>query len=277
MCWMCEAYGEGGGKRWYLNPKNHARQLYTVKRAKKSSTYGTDPETLAGVEQFKLIATKWEDPDNFPAKLKEYMERPKEGGCQVLPLREAMQVAEIAYPIASMMCICRKLTRAEEETSPDTYTCTGLGVGMFKWERWPERYRGGVNFMDPEEARAWLTKMDKMGFVHAIMTFGGSYVGGICNCDYPDCSQIRIRLDYGFDPALMKGHHFAKVNYDECNGCGICVQRCQFGALKFEVTLDKPNIDSLRCFGCGLCETACPRQAIDLVERSTVPALAEVW
>lgn len=277
MCWMCEAYGEGEGKRWYLNPKNHSRQLYTVKRAKKSSTYGTDPETLAGVEQFKLIASKWEDPDNFQAKLKEYMERPKEGGCQVLPLSEAMQVADLSYPIASMMCICRKMMRADEETNPDMYTCTGLGVGMFKWERWPERYRGGVNFMNPEEARTWLTKMDKMGFVHAIMTFGGSYVGGICNCDYPDCSQIRIRLDYGFDPALMKGHHFAKVDYETCNGCGICVQRCQFGAIKFEATLDKTNIDALRCFGCGLCETACPRQAIELVERSTVPGLAEVW
>ena len=277
MCWMCEAYGEGEGKRWYLNPKNHSRQLYTVKRGKKSSAYGTDPETLAGLEQRKLIAAKWEDPENFPRMLKEYMERPKEGGSQVLPLREAMQVAELSYPIAAMMCICRKLMRADEERNPDKYTCTGLGVGMLKWERWPERYKGGVDFMSPEEAKAWLTKMDNMGFVHMIMTFGGSYVGGICNCDYPDCSQIRTRLDYGFEPALMKGHHIAKVNYDTCNGCGICVQRCQFGAIKFEVTLDKTNIDAMRCFGCGLCETACPRQAIDLVEKATIPGLREVW
>ncbi len=131
--------------------------------------------------------------------------------------------------------------------------------------------------MDPEEAKAWLTKMDKKGFVHIIMTFGGSYVGGICNCDYPDCMLIRQRLDYGLDMAMMKGHQVAKVSYDQCNGCGVCVQRCQFGALKFEVTVDKPNIDMYRCFGCGLCETACPRTAIQLIDRVSIPALKEVW
>jgi len=275
MCWMCKAYGEDG-KRWFFNPKNHSRQLYTIKRGPKSA-YGTDPETLAGLEQRKLTAAKWEDPENFPRLLKEYNERPKEGGCQVVPLQEAIQVAELSYPIAAMMCICRKMFRADEETNPAEYTCTGLGVGMFKWERWPERYRGGVNIMSIEEAKEWLTKMDKKGFVHMIMTFGGSYVGGLCNCDYPDCSQIRTRLDYGLEPALMKGHHFAKVDYDSCNGCGICVQRCQFGAIKFEVTVDRTNIDAFRCFGCGLCETACPRQAIALVDRETVPAMKEEW
>jgi MinD superfamily P-loop ATPase len=69
----------------------------------------------------------------------------------------------------------------------------------------------------------------------------------------------------------------ASVDYEKCNGCGICVQRCQFGALKFEVSIDKANIDRYKCFGCGLCETACPRKAISLLNRMEVPALKEVW
>ncbi|MFC1896732.1 ATP-binding protein [Thermodesulfobacteriota bacterium] len=276
MCWMCEAYGEG--TRWYLNPRNFARQLYKVKRpGQKAAAYGTDPETQAGIILRQLVESKWKDPENFQKKLDEYKAMPKEGGAQVLPLKEAMEVADMAYPIASMMCICRKALRADEETNEHEYTCTGLGVGMFKWERWPERYRGGVHFMDPDGAREWLTKMDTKGFVHMIMTFGGSYVGGICNCDYPDCQPIRQRIDYGIEDALIKGHHIAKVDYEKCVGCGICAQRCQFGAIKFEVTLEKTNIDAMKCFGCGLCETACPREAIYLVEKETIPGLREVW
>ena len=62
----------------------------------------------------------------------------------------------------------------------------------------------------------------------------------------------------GSTTGCLKSHYVAKVDYDECNGCGVCVQRCQFGAIKFEVTQGKTNIDHMRCFGCGLCETGCP-------------------
>ena len=102
-------------------------------------------------------------------------------------------------------------------------------------------------------------------------------MGGICNCDYPDCGMIRNRVDYGITTGCVKSHSVALMDYDLCNGCGICVQRCQFGAIKFEVTMEKTNIDQMKCFGCGLCETACPRKAISLIDRMTLPGLKEVW
>jgi ferredoxin len=67
------------------------------------------------------------------------------------------------------------------------------------------------------------------------------------------------------------------VDYEECNGCGTCVQRCQFGAIKFEVTTDKTNIDMFKCFGCGVCETGCPTGAIRLERREKFPSLREEW
>lgn len=274
MCWVCDKYGVNGG-RWYLNPANFARNLYKVKRS--AAGFGEDPEMKYGLPMRQAIKGTWEDPEHAREIMDNYLAMPKQFACQVLPLKEAFEVAEMAYPISSMMCICRKTGRAEEERNEHEYTCTGLGPGMFKWERWPERYRGGVNFMNPEEARTWLTKMDKQGFVHIIMAIEGSYVGGICNCDFPDCIVIRQRLDYGMVDCLLKGHWVAKVDYDKCVGCGVCVSRCQFGAIKFESTLDKTNIDAMRCFGCGLCETACPRQAIELIDRVSIPGLKEVW
>jgi NAD-dependent dihydropyrimidine dehydrogenase PreA subunit len=111
--------------------------------------------------------------------------------------------------------------------------------------------------------------------VAILMTYGAPYVGGLCMCDYPDCGMIRLRLDVGV--GCLKSHYVAIVDYDLCNGCGVCVQRCQFGALKFEISTDKAHIDQYRCFGCGVCATGCPRGAISLKRREEIPALAEVW
>jgi NAD-dependent dihydropyrimidine dehydrogenase PreA subunit len=283
MCWICDAYGdpEYGNGLWYLNPRNHSRQMYKLRKPdERVKTYGEDPEAEGGRRLEEMMEMRFEDPKRF-AQLVEETNANSGGGIiqtgQVLPLQDALIVADLAYPIASMMCMCRLRMRATEETNEHEYSCTGLGVGMLKWERWPERYKGGVNFMSPDEAKEWLTKWNKKGLVHLIMTFGGSYLGGICNCDYPDCSAIRRRLDYGFTEQCLKSHYVAVVDYDICNGCGVCVQRCQFGALKFEVTTTKANIDPFRCFGCGLCETGCPRGAISLVDRVSLPALREVW
>ena len=132
--------------------------------------------------------------------------------------------------------------------------------------------------MPPDEVKEWLEKWNKRGFMHTIMTAGGiGYIEGICNCEYPACSAIRNRLDLGVESPLLKGHFIARVDYDRCNGCGICVQRCQFGAAKYEVRIDKSNIDPMRCFGCGLCETGCSRGAITMIDKMSLPGMREVW
>ena len=283
MCWVCEAYGdpEIENGRWFLNPKNHSRQMYKVKKpGQKAAAYGSDPESQSGRNIQEILATRFTDQEEFQRLVKEANAMKGDGPFQigqVIPLKEAHRVVELSYPVAGMSCICRILSRAAEERNEHEYSCTGLGVGMLKWERWPERYKGGVGFMTADEAKDWLTKWDTKGMVHSIMTFGGSYVGGICNCDYPDCIAIRNRIDYGIETNMLKSHYVAKINYDLCNGCGVCVQRCQFGAIKFEVTTDKTNIDQIKCYGCGLCETGCPTEAIELIDRESLPGLKEAW
>ena len=283
MCVFCELYGEGGV--WYLNPKNYGRQLY--RRTLPGEKYVPDAISWRQDRQklFAVFTKALQEKDT--KTINEYRDKLNElykvnEPCQVLPLKDAYKVAELSNPIASMSCICRKRVRARDERNEHEYSCTGLGVGMFKWERWPERYRGGVHFMSPDGAKEWLKKWDTVGMVHMIMVYGtstngGPFVGGICNCDYPDCLIIRHRIDYGLTWNLLKSHYVAMVDYEKCNGCGICAQRCQFGAIKMEVTTDKSNIDMFRCFGCGVCETGCPREAISLAERASFPALREEW
>lgn len=152
----------------------------------------------------------------------------------------------------------------------------GLGVGMFKWDRWPERYRGGVKFVTPTEAKQWLVRWAKRGMMQTVMTFGTPYVGGLCNCDFIDCLAVRWRLEYGITQ-LLKGHYVARLDYQRCTGCKACVERCQFGAIKFEVARHKTNIDEKACFGCQACALGCDYSAIQMVPRASLPGVAAQW
>jgi len=280
MCWLCELYGKDG-ELWYLNPENYAGTMYKRKQpGAKSVAFGQDPEHLQWAALTEIAVAKREDPEKFQRLVKDANENPVGhvvGVGQVLPLEDCYKVLELAYPIATISCICRRAARAIEEKSPEEYSCMGFGVGILKWERWPERYKGGAYFPSPDEAKEWIEKWDANGLVHTVMTFGDHFIGGLCNCDYPGCILIQSRLDYGVEPVCLKGHYVAKVDYEACNGCQMCILRCQFGALRFEPTMDRVIIDALRCYGCGLCQTGCPQGAINLLDRKSVPALKDVW
>ena len=44
------------------------------------------------------------------------------------------------------------------------------------------------------------------------MMFGPRFIGGICNCDYPVCDALTIRLDWGLN--MLKGHYVAIPDYE---------------------------------------------------------------
>ena len=54
----------------------------------------------------------------------------------------------------------------------------------------------------------------------------------------------------------------AVVDYKKCNGCGLCAQKCHFGAIKMKN--GKPVINPFLCEGCGVCEVVCPQKAIHM-------------
>ncbi len=282
MCYLCDEYGnpEYGNGIWYLNPTSYARNMYKLREPSKGlSGAGLFLEGGVhggpGLPELLEAQEKGDRQEYDRIRQTIHNNTFTGGGSQVLPLKDADEVLELCSPIGLIGCICRKYVRAIDERNEEEYTCMGMGVGMLKWERWPERYKGGVKFVNIEEAKEWNHKMDKRGFVHILMLFGAPFIGGFCQCDYPDCGALRTAVDFGL--GTLKSHYVAEVDYETCNGCGICAQRCQFGALKFEVTSEKANIDQFKCYGCGLCETGCPRGAIKLVERKSLPALAEVW
>ena len=60
-----------------------------------------------------------------------------------------------------------------------------------------------------------------------------------------------------------------------CTACGLCVEKCAFGALKMSetpaptaeggcATRSVPSLDSIACEGCALCSFVCPSRAITM-------------
>ena len=186
MCWLCDDYGDPnqGGGIWYLNSKNYARNMYKLRlpgEGFKGVLEGS-AETGASAPGPKLpdlLEAMEKSQEEFERVRKEMYDAVKNAGgsSQVVPLKDADKVLGLCSPIGLIDCICRKMFRATDERNELEYTCMGMGVGMLKWERWPERYKGGVKLVNLDEAREWNHKMDKRGFVHFLMLFGAPISG----------------------------------------------------------------------------------------------------
>ncbi len=278
MCMWCERYGEGF-ERWYLNPANYARRLYKIRKEEvEAPGVEAGPQVaggMLGVSQEFLAAR-----DRGDLEMVERLRKAAQDFSwtihfgQVVTLEEVHQILEFMYPIGLMTCACRRSMRGLPDE--DNFTCIGMGPGMYKWERWPDTYRGGLNFLAPDEAKEVIDTLNRRGLVHCVYTFGTPYLGGLCNCDYPDCGGLRTVLDMDVR-VVWKGHYIAEVDTEVCNGCALCPKRCQFKALSFSSSALKAYIDPMKCFGCGLCRNVCKPNAIRMVDRATRPAVANVW
>ena len=69
----------------------------------------------------------------------------------------------------------------------------------------------------------------------------------------------------------------AKADPDNCTGCRECMKVCPFGAIAYSAAEKKSVIDEKHCYGCGICRAACSRDAISLLDRAAVPAVANLW
>jgi Fe-S-cluster-containing hydrogenase component 2 len=103
---------------------------------------------------------------------------------------------------------------------------------------------------------AYIDKDDKEKKIHTV-----------CSCCSCCCENLGAILRYGLAPHLLKGSGTTSTDESKCTGCGVCEDRCNFGARKVEngaLVFDKS-----RCYGCGLCVNTCPTGAIMLHQMPT--------
>ncbi len=79
-----------------------------------------------------------------------------------------------------------------------------------------------------------------------------------CDVDASDAFILLEKRTLSSEP-FESGYKY-EIEQDKCTSCGICREKCVFGAIKIEN--GKYLIDLFKCEGCGRCALACPAAAI---------------
>ncbi len=283
MCDFCLKHGANG--KWYLNAQNylkieqkdfnHALDYLEVlwgnlERIYLGKVYGMSINTtidyrlkipILGRLIRTMINIKLEKEKNPDPRI-------AEGHFgQVIPLEEAKIItSELADIRVLANCPCRFMHRGKKVES-----CMGFTVLSEVLPRLPRFVPdNGVKLLTPEKAEDFLDSMNTSGRVNTIWTGPIPYIAALCSCEFPVCMGLRTRIDYNIN-TVLKAEYVAVVDPNTCIGCRKCSSRCQFGALSFSETTNRPVIDVKRCFGCGLCKESCENGAIRLVDRNSIP------
>lgn len=107
----------------------------------------------------------------------------------------------------------------------------------------------------------------KTSLLASFAVLAGNAVVADCDVDAADLHLILV-------PTERERHEFrsgyeAVIDKKLCEGCGVCVELCRFGALIETDGLGYRvvSVDPHTCEGCGVCERVCPNDAIKLKEK----------
>jgi Pyruvate/2-oxoacid:ferredoxin oxidoreductase delta subunit len=281
MCEFCHKHGEG--KKWYLRAENYSEDLLSdVRRRKFIEDFVSGPEHLReALEELERL-------DQAPAIVRRALtwalsnRQKKVHYGQVVPIEDMERIFGFVNTIVRLPCICRKVTLGKEKRycyglsiSPGGGEFSRLLTGLeHSYLKGPDTSEFEV--LTREEALQALRGHEREGLCHTVWTFHTPFIGGLCNCDRSDCIAMKATVTHDF-PVMFRAEYVAKNDPEVCNGCRQCMKVCQFGAIAYSGAEEKTAVDARRCYGCGICRAACSLGAISLVDRSSVPASANLW
>jgi len=179
----------------------------------------------------------------------------------VLSLDMVKKILSEAHKISVTNCSCR-----EKRGNCDSPTETHINLNAAA----EHHIRNGISReIDLDEALEILKKSHQAGLVHMALGQGEFYEQGeintICSCCSCCCGLLSGILRFGLAPHMIIPQATSVTDTSACNDCGICIDRCQFGAR--EIINGRLSFNPDLCFGCGLCVSTCPTHAITLIEK----------
>ncbi len=178
-----------------------------------------------------------------------------------LDLTRTYHIIERADKIALGDCICR-VTVGNCDNPRDT--CIFLND---RAKRLVEN--GRATYITKERAKKVVKNSHEKGLVHLALFQTNqtdpipSEICSCCSCCCQALQGLKRMSLYGLvEPSDLVAH----FNSNACSQCGICVDRCQFGARTFNSEM-KIVFSRDLCFGCGLCVSSCPENIITLIPR----------
>ncbi len=266
MCEFCTQHGDGA--IWYKNARNYARDLTADLRRRKYIASFLESTIGEGIASLGRLETIYRKKKTLPTRLVRAMEEKarEEHFGQVVPLEDIREIVSRAATVVRMPCACRWAGDRTEKRccysvsySPETWH-QGLDMGYFG-----KASDEGFESVSAAEAIAQMEALEEEGAVHTIWTMITPFIGAICNCSSHECLGLRT-IAMGV-ATLAPGEYKAWVDPALCDGCGLCAEGCQFGAIAGRGVaggLTVSVVDPEKCYGCGLCRIHCPHGAIAL-------------
>jgi len=181
----------------------------------------------------------------------------------VVPLEEVTKILEKYDSIGLAHCYCRHRKDLLDDPcklTDERKNCFALGrsAEFLISQDFAER-------VSKEDALRILKECEDAGFVHKVFHVRFDLERdeeAICNCCKCCCGTFANHYR-GATPLMSLTSYLAKVNKDDCIGCGTCVEKCNTEAILLEDST--ADINEERCIGCGICAHHCPENAINLV------------
>ena len=109
-----------------------------------------------------------------------------------------------------------------------------------------------------------LKMADEQGLV--LQPSNTQDIVNICCCCGDCCGVLRTIKKFPKPARLVFSPFVVSLNPETCQGCGLCIERCQMDALSLVDEKATLNID--HCIGCGLCVSTCPTESLTLVRKA---------
>ena len=183
---------------------------------------------------------------------------------EVHSYEDILRMIDKETSIAAMKCICRFKLGPNHNGRPclipdiPEHSCLTFGKVA---EYILEHKFGDAIRLTREECKKVLETCNKAGLVQNANNF----VDGlqfVCNCCKCCCGMMRDIRSFGPGVMVNTSNFAPVINGENCNGCGICVDRCPVCSIVMKDGL--AVIKSDICIGCGNCATVCPTKCITM-------------
>jgi ferredoxin len=156
-------------------------------------------------------------------------------------------------------CICRREKKlAGEGCDKPEEACLVFGQGTDYYLK-----NGLGRMIDQEEALRIPKEADRAGLV--LSPSNSQKIANICCCCGCCCGVLRTIKKHPEPAKIISSPFRVSVRAESCDGCGMCLDRCQMEALR--LVDGKVVADLNRCIGCGLCVSTCPTKSLSLVRK----------
>lgn len=199
---------------------------------------------------------------------------PVDSAIEILPEEDVTFIVSQKKAWAVLDCICRKQQALlGKACGHPIRVCLAMSdtPGAFD----------GMDVMDALDLPAALNVLDQAaqaGLVHTVSN-QKSDISYVCSCCTCGCGLLRGIAGFHMSNIVARSAYYAAVDEEKCVGCGDCVEKCEFNAIRInQIAL----IDRNTCVGCGVCARVCPETAITLHQRPSeevkpIPENTEAW